>query len=397
MLRCNRRVAIAAALGRGSTAATTVRQVFGRRGGRFDDLLAAPAQHAATETVSGTDPASIACCEDLGAMGRILLSLRQSLAAPRAPARRARPRRRQGTPSMSASIRHLLMAGLAAVALATPALAQGRGPVGDPGIDGGYDENQLYQDQNGNLYLKRGGRYVPYRGNADLGRPAPGSEAPPPPARSAERPAREETPIEKAKARVIALPPDNTPIDYARAYAAIPDDVYPVQAFNYKKMNPAYLRQEIAYTGPYEPGTIVVDPRAHQLTLVEGNGRARRYGVGVGKQGFAWSGAATINSKQAWPDWYPPKEMIARRPDLAGQIDQLQSGVGVPGGTRNPLGARAMYLWQNNKDTLFRIHGTTEPETIGRSVSSGCIRMINQDAIDLFSRVNVGTKVVVLN
>ena len=299
---------------------------------------------------------------------------------------------------MSASIRYLALAGLAAAILASPALAQqGRGPVGEAGIDGAGDDNQLYQDQNGNLYLRRGGRYVPYRSGADLGRPAPGIAAPPPARQAAEPSAKELSPIEAAKAKVVALPPDNNPIDYTRAYAAIPDDVYPVQAFNYKKMSPAYLRQEIAYAGPYEPGTIVIDPRAHQLTLVEGSGRARRYGVGVGKQGFAWSGIATINSKQAWPDWYPPKEMIARRPDLAGQIDQLQSGVGVPGGTRNPLGARAMYLWQGNKDTLFRIHGTTEPETIGRSVSSGCIRMINQDAIDLFSRVNVGAKVVVLN
>ena len=134
-----------------------------------------------------------------------------------------------------------------------------------------------------------------------------------------------------------------------------------------------------------------------QLTLVEGNGRARRYGVGVGKQGFSWSGTATVNSKQAWPDWYPPKEMIARSPKLASEVDKLQSGLGVSGGLRNPLGARAMYLWQGNKDTLFRIHGTLEPFSIGKSVSSGCIRMINQDAIDLFSRVNVGTKVVVLN
>ncbi|MFC6747227.1 L,D-transpeptidase [Methylobacterium persicinum] len=205
------------------------------------------------------------------------------------------------------------------------------------------------------------------------------------------------SPIEAAKAKAVLRAPDNGPIDYARAYGPVEDDVFPVRAFDYKKMNPAYLRQEIAYHGPYEPGTIIVDPRAHQLTLVEEGGRARRYGVGVGKQGFSWSGTATVNSKQAWPDWYPPKEMIARSPKLASEVDKLQSGLGVSGGLRNPLGARAMYLWQGNKDTLFRIHGTLEPFSIGKSVSSGCIRMINQDAIDLFSRVNVGTKVVVLN
>ena len=297
---------------------------------------------------------------------------------------------------MSVPIRSLLLAGLATLAISTAAFAQSRAP-GDDGIDGysAGDDNQLYQDQNGALYVKRGGRYLPYNGRADVRRPAPAAD--PAPRQSADVPARDLSPVEAAKAKVVAVPPDNAPIEYSRAYSAIPDDVYPVQAFNYKKMSPAYLRQEIAYNGPYEPGTIVVDPRAHQLTLVESGGRARRYGVGVGKQGFSWSGTATINSKQAWPDWYPPKEMIARRPDLASQVDKLQSGVGVAGGTRNPLGARAMYLWQGNKDTLFRIHGTTEPETIGRSVSSGCIRMINQDAIDLFSRVNVGTKVVVLN
>ena len=161
-------------------------------------------------------------------------------------------------------------------------------------------------------------------------------------------------------------------------------------------MNPGYLRQAVAYDGPEAPGTIVVNPRAHILYHVEGGGRAMRYGVGVGRQGFAWSGAATINSKQEWPDWYPPKEMLARQPELARQMSELQSGVGMHGGPRNPLGARAMYLWQNNKDTLFRIHGTTEPHTIGRSVSSGCIRMINQDAIDLYARTEIGSKVIVI-
>lgn len=296
-----------------------------------------------------------------------------------------------------------LAAGLAAVA--APAAAQG--------AFGGYDDDRLYQDQNGAIYRKRAGQYVPYSGRVEGGRPVgpDTAAAPPPPAQPRRAALPEETDADQAAisartgTRVVsdatkaalARPLDDGPIDYAKAYAAIPDDAFPVPAFNWKKANPNVLRQEVAYNGRYEPGTIVVDPKAHQLFLVQGNGRARRYGVGVGKQGFAWSGSATINSKQAWPDWYPPKEMIARRPDLARQVDKLQSGVGVAGGSRNPLGARAMYLWQDNKDTLFRIHGTTEPESIGHSVSSGCIRMINQDAIDLFGRVNVGTKVVVLN
>ena len=309
---------------------------------------------------------------------------------------------------MSAPIRRLLLAGFAVLALASTAAAQGRGPVGESGIDGFGDDGQLYQDQNGALYVRRGDRYLPYTGRTDFVRPVPAAPTAPPPAATLDTPsvparpgaaagAEGLSPLEAAKAKAVLRAPDNEPIDYAKAYGPITDDVFPVQAFNYKKMNPAYLRQEIAYRGPYEPGTIIVDPRAHQLTLVEENGRARRYGVGVGKQGFSWSGSATVNSKQAWPDWYPPKEMIARSPKLASEVDKLQSGLGVAGGLRNPLGARAMYLWQGNKDTLFRIHGTLEPFSIGKSVSSGCIRMINQDAIDLFSRVNVGSKVVVLN
>ncbi|HWN50387.1 MAG TPA: L,D-transpeptidase [Xanthobacteraceae bacterium] len=143
-------------------------------------------------------------------------------------------------------------------------------------------------------------------------------------------------------------------------------------------------------------GTIVIDPQRHFLYLVQEGGRAIRYGVGVGRQGFGWSGIATIHDKQEWPDWYPPKEMIQRQPELMKVMSELQSGIGMHGGPRNPLGARAMYLWQGNKDTLFRIHGTVEPWTIGKSVSSGCIRMINQDVIDLYQRTPVGNKVVVL-
>ncbi|WP_375463118.1 L,D-transpeptidase [uncultured Methylobacterium sp.] len=321
---------------------------------------------------------------------------------------------------MPDSLRSLLLIGsmtsLAVLAAAAPGHAQGRGAVAASAIDG-YDDDRLYQDQNGGLYRLRGGRYEPYAGRTEFGRPVPergaAAERRPAPEQQqvAERPADADAantaPLKGPKpganqfspamTAAINRPVDDGPIDYNKAYAAIADDAFPVAAFNWKKTSPAFLRQEIAYTGSYEPGTIVIDPRAHQLTLVQANGRARRYGVGVGKQGFSWSGTATVNLKQAWPDWYPPREMIARTPKLAGEVDALPSGVGVPGGSRNPLGARAMYLWQGNKDTLFRIHGTLEPGSIGHSVSSGCIRMINQDAIDLFSRVSVGTKVVVLD
>ena len=149
-------------------------------------------------------------------------------------------------------------------------------------------------------------------------------------------------------------------------------------------------------TSPYDtaeaPGTIVVDPAAHYLYLVGTGGMATRYGVGVGRSGFSWSGVASIGDKQVWPDWYPPKEMFARQPGLMDQMSELRSGIGMRGGPGNPLGARALYLWKDNKDTLFRIHGTFEPWTIGKSVSSGCIRMINQDAMHLYGRIDVGTQ-----
>jgi lipoprotein-anchoring transpeptidase ErfK/SrfK len=195
---------------------------------------------------------------------------------------------------------------------------------------------------------------------------------------------------------VVASGPIGPGSDYASMYAAITTEPFPVPAIDIRKIKPQFLRQDVSYVTSELPGTIVVDPENCFLYHIEAGGRARRYGVGVGKQGFAWSGAATINSKQEWPDWYPPKEMIDRRPDIEEQLTDLQSGRGVAGGPRNPLGARAMYLWQNNKDTLYRIHGTTEPYSIGSHVSSGCVRMINQDAMDLYARVPVGTKVVVL-
>jgi lipoprotein-anchoring transpeptidase ErfK/SrfK len=184
--------------------------------------------------------------------------------------------------------------------------------------------------------------------------------------------------------------------DYATMYGAVRGEPFPIPAFRYTQIDPAFLRTNVHYSGAEPPGTIVVDPQRRFLYHVQPAGWAVRYGVGVGRQGFSWSGTATIEDKQAWPDWYPPKEMLQRQPDLMERVQRLQSGVGVPGGPGNPLGARALYLWQGNKDTLYRIHGTPEPWTIGQSVSSGCIRMINQDVIDLYNRTPVGTQVVVL-
>lgn len=151
-----------------------------------------------------------------------------------------------------------------------------------------------------------------------------------------------------------------------------------------------YHRQVVGDPTGEAPGTIVVDPGQRYLYLVEPNGKARRYGIGVGREGFAWNGRATIQMKREWPKWFPPVEMQAR------DERARKFANGMDGGPDNPLGARALYLFQGGKDTLYRIHGTNEPRSIGKAVSSGCIRMLNADVIDLYNRVPVGTKVVVI-
>jgi lipoprotein-anchoring transpeptidase ErfK/SrfK len=143
-------------------------------------------------------------------------------------------------------------------------------------------------------------------------------------------------------------------------------------------------RTTVTYMGNYAPGTVVVNTGERRLYLVLPNGQALRYGIGVGRDGFRWGGVHRITAKKEWPDWTPPSQMLARRPDLPRHMR---------GGIENPLGARAIYLGS----TLYRIHGSNEPETIGQAVSSGCFRMTNEDVTDLYSRVSVGTRVVVLN
>jgi lipoprotein-anchoring transpeptidase ErfK/SrfK len=150
-----------------------------------------------------------------------------------------------------------------------------------------------------------------------------------------------------------------------------------------RPFDPRYEKHEVDYEGKQAAGTIVIDTPNKFLYLVQGNGRALRYGIGVGRPGFTWSGVKTISAKREWPDWTPPAEMLVRRPDLPRHME---------GGPENPLGARAMYLGSS----LYRIHGSNEPWTIGTNVSSGCIRMRNEDVIDLYGRVSVGTKVLVL-
>jgi lipoprotein-anchoring transpeptidase ErfK/SrfK len=179
-------------------------------------------------------------------------------------------------------------------------------------------------------------------------------------------------------------PPGADP--YAASYGSLPYarsgpayDADPVRP----SMDPRYERQVVDYAGRERPGTVIIDTRERFLYLIQGEGTALRYGIGVGRPGFTWSGVKTVSMKREWPDWIPPDEMLRRRPDLPRHM---------AGGPDNPLGARALYLGSS----LYRIHGSNEPWTIGTAVSSGCIRMRNEDVIDLYDRVRIGTRVLVI-
>jgi lipoprotein-anchoring transpeptidase ErfK/SrfK len=151
-------------------------------------------------------------------------------------------------------------------------------------------------------------------------------------------------------------------------------------------------KRVVDYKTAEKPGTIIVDTSSRKLFYVLGAGRAIEYGIGVGRQGFEWSGTARIGNKAEWPQWRPPAEMIARELRQYGR----QLPAVMEGGPNNPLGARALYLYQGSRDTLYRIHGTNAPATIGQAVSSGCIRLVNEEVIDLFNRARIGAKVIVL-
>jgi lipoprotein-anchoring transpeptidase ErfK/SrfK len=185
------------------------------------------------------------------------------------------------------------------------------------------------------------------------------------------------------------LPNDAKLID--GVYSAKADPQFNVPAVPVEKVPQEFQRQTVAYATDEPVGTIIINPSAKHLYLVTGKNKAVRYGIAVGKAGFQWSGEALITGRKTWPTWTPPKEMIERKPELA------KWEKGQPGGLSNPLGARALYLTTNGVDYGYRIHGTPEWSSIGRNASSGCIRMINQDVMDLFDRVPDGTKVVVLN
>jgi lipoprotein-anchoring transpeptidase ErfK/SrfK len=174
------------------------------------------------------------------------------------------------------------------------------------------------------------------------------------------------------------LPPVESPIDF------------PIDLADADDIEEKFQRQIVPWEGTEAPGTIIVDPGQRFLYFVRDDGSAIRYGVGVGRAGFAWNGEAKVGMKRRWPRWLPPEEMVFR------DAKALEWVNGMPGGPENPLGARALYLYADGKDTLFRIHGTNDPKSIGKAMSSGCIRMLNEDVADLFERVPVGAQVIVL-
>lgn len=163
------------------------------------------------------------------------------------------------------------------------------------------------------------------------------------------------------------------------ALAMPADEERPIQ----RAIDPRFERQTVSYDGPHGPGTVIIDTPNRFLYLVQPGGKALRYGIGVGRPGFEWAGVKSVTRKAEWPDWRPPPQMLKRRPDLPRYM---------AGGPDNPMGARALYLGSS----LYRIHGTNEPHTIGQAVSSGCIRMTNDDVKDLYTRVPVGAKVIVI-
>jgi lipoprotein-anchoring transpeptidase ErfK/SrfK len=180
-------------------------------------------------------------------------------------------------------------------------------------------------------------------------------------------------------------------------YTAVPDPKISANDARYLAMAPSfevemdYQRYQVDYATTESPGTVIVETSRHFLYFVQPNGKAIRYGVATGSEAAGWTGEAKVGRKAEWPHWMPPADMLQRWPHLK----PTAAAGGLSGGPDNPLGARALYLYQDGRDTLYRIHGTNEPETIGHDVSSGCIRMLNIDVIDLFNRVAVGAKVIV--
>jgi lipoprotein-anchoring transpeptidase ErfK/SrfK len=198
-------------------------------------------------------------------------------------------------------------------------------------------------------------------------------------------------PMPSPQAQTLPSPAIPNPELEAR-YAAFDDGGHHVAAIPYQKMDPKYYRQRVADPTGEKPGTVVVDTPNRFLYLVEEGGTATRYGVGIGRDGFAWGGEGVIHWRQHWPRWKPPAEMIARQPEL--EPYSVANG-GMDPGVTNPLGARALYIFQNGQDTLYRLHGNPEWQTIGKNVSSGCVRLLNQDIVELYERVPYHARIVV--
>ncbi|GEO99049.1 L,D-transpeptidase [Methylobacterium haplocladii] len=175
-----------------------------------------------------------------------------------------------------------------------------------------------------------------------------------------------------------------------QVYGPMPDEKFPIPAADISRMDPKFYRRVVQYETKEAPGTIVVDPGKFHVYRIEGDGAATRYGANVGRDGFLWHGDAYVGRKSEWATWTPPKEMIKRQPEAA------KYARGMPGGLDNPLGARTLHLYQNGAYTLYTIYASSDPETIGSGITSGCVGLLSQDMIHLYARTPVKTKVVVL-
>lgn len=190
--------------------------------------------------------------------------------------------------------------------------------------------------------------------------------------------------------KIVDDDPKRVPADVLAMYAAMPDERFPIPAARIDLVDREFWRQLVDDPTGERPGTVVVDTTNRHLYVVIENRQAMRYGVGIGRDGFTWSGRGVIQYKKEWPTWTPPAEMIARQPELEPYRH------GMPPSIDNPLGARALYIFKDGRDTIYRVHGATDERTIGKAISSGCVRLLNQDIIDLYSRVPSGSPIVVI-
>jgi len=188
----------------------------------------------------------------------------------------------------------------------------------------------------------------------------------------------------------VTPPSPAIPPEYRAMYAALPNERFPIPAADIHLIDPIYWRQEVTNTTGEKPGTVIVDTPSRLLYWTMEDGRAMRYGVGIGRDGFAWEGRGHVAYGREWPTWTPPSEMIDRQPELEPYRHGMEPAL------ENPLGPRALYIHQGNRDTLYRLHGNMDARSIGQAVSSGCVRLLFQDVIDLYGRVRWGAPIVVV-